>query len=334
MRVSLLVSLTLGFVTTAVAHVASAAPCSVSGQTASIANVSIQPASEDAFSLALEHLPVEARLSGTNAAELHVKGPLRFTTEHPWNALGVNVRKRISLLDGRLVLSRALRVSLVANKHDKERSDIPVALPLSELQPSATLLIPCQALTLPRNVPLSSSEPPEHLLSTTKIAYATTSNEFALYARPKAVAPWRIKFRGALKIVKRSGGWVKVQAKWTDGSMLQGWASSEHFSIERSIAPSIGHQYGIRGIGTCGSTHRREPVPFLLKANAPIHSGPQGAIWAHTSGVIKVHTFSAFRSDGWLQIARIDGFPKPGCGEHSKIWVHADFVKWTDTPME
>ncbi len=333
MKSSLLVSLTLALATTSITQPVNAAPCSIEAQAASVNNVFVHPAGEEAFSFNLAHLPMEARLSGTNYAELHVKRPLRFTTQHSWNKLGVKVLARTSLLDGRLVLPKDMLIGVAANNHETTRSDIPVTLLLHELRPHEPVLVPCEALKLPRDTPHSREES-EQLLPETEIVFAVASKEFSLYAKRKEVAPWRIKFRGALKVVKRSGNWVNVQANWAGGARLQGWAKSDNFSIQRGKAPSNGGTPGSIGMGICGSSHRLAPVSFVLKANAPVHSGPKGAIWAHTAGVIKVKAFSLSRSDGWMQVVRVDGFPKPGCLEHNKIWVHADSVKWTDRPID
>jgi hypothetical protein len=220
-RTVLLVSFALGLVTAVLARVASAAPCAVSAQAASVQHVSIHPAGEEAFAFSLAQLPMEARLSGTNAAQLEVKSPLRFTTLHPWNNLGVNARTRTSLLGGRLVVPKGALVNIAANKHNAESSELPVTLPLHELRTRTPLLVPCAKLTLPRNVS-ENRESPQHLLPETEIVFAITSKEFALYAKPKAVAPWHITFSGALRVLKRSGSWIHVEAKWSDGSILRG----------------------------------------------------------------------------------------------------------------
>lgn len=332
MRTPLLVSFALGLVTTALGHVASANPCAVRAQSASVEHVSIQPAGEAAFGFTLEHLRMEARLSGTNAAELEVMAPLRFTTSHAWNNLGVMTSKRVSLMDGRLIVPAGAYVYVAANKHDTASGDLPITLPLAELHTGSPMPIPCSKLTLPRKTPLSRTRP-GHVLPKAKIVFARTDDEFALYATAKEVAPWHIKFDGPLKVVKRSGSWLRVEAKWNDGTRLRGWAKSELFSVTRAVPVGVGGEMGAIGMGLCGSSHRRAPLPFILKPNAPIHSGPKGAIWAHTAGSIKVQAFSLSRSDGWMQIVGVDGFPKRGCSDHNKIWVHASSVQWTDTPL-
>lgn len=333
MRISLGVSLAFGLATTFLAHIANGAPCVVDAETASVEHVAIHPAGEEAFSFSLEHLPMEARLTGSNDASLHVKSPLRFTTKHTWNKLGVVTRKRTVLFGGRLVIPLGLRISFAGGEHDVDADVLPTALPLHELVPTAPIAIPCDALTLPRDV-ARLYETPEFLRSETKITFATTSKEFPLYSRPKARAPWLIKFNGPLLVLRTSGEWIKVQAKWAGGSVLQGWARSEYFSIQNAVPTTGGIGLGSIGLGHCGTSHRRAPSPFVLRANAPIHSGPKGAIWAHTASKLKVHAFALARSDGWLQVVRVPGFPKQGCREHNKIWVHADSVQWTDTPID
>lgn len=332
-RTALFVAFVHGLVTAALGQVASANPCAVRAQSASVDNVSIQPAGEAAFGFSLEHLPMEARLSGTNAAELEVMAPLRFTTSHSWNNLGVMLSARVSLMDGRLIIPAGAYVNVAAQNHDTKNEDLPALLHLRELRTRAPVPIPCAKLTLPGNTPLSRTRP-AHVLPKTQIVFARTDNEFALYATTKEVAPWHIKFDGPLKVVKRSGSWLRVEAKWDDGTRLRGWAKSELFLVTRAVPVGVGGEMGAIGMGLCGSSHRRAPIPFILKANAPIHSGPKGAIWAHTAGSIKVEAFSLSRSDGWMQIVGVDGFPKRGCSDHNKIWVHASSVQWTDTPLE
>jgi hypothetical protein len=332
-RISLRVSLAFGLATTLFAHIANGAPCVVDAETASVAHVAIQPAGEEAFSFSLEHLPMEARLTGSNDATLHVTSPLRFTTTHAWNRLGVVTRKRTVLFGGRLVIPQDLGIRFAGGEHDVDGDVLPAALPLQELVPTKPIAIPCDALTLPRDV-VRLYETPELLRSETKILFATTSKEFPLYSSPKARAPWLIKFHGPLRVLRTSGDWIKVQAKWAGGSVLQGWALSEHFSIQDAVPTAGGSGLGSIGMGHCGSSHRRAPAPFVLRANAPIHSGPKGAIWAHTAGKLRVHAFALARSDGWMQVVRVPGFPKQGCREHNKIWVHADSVQWTDAPID
>ncbi len=90
----------------AVSASAEAAPCTVVAQNGSIANVIIRPVGEATFALNLEHVPMEARLSGTKFATLHVDGPLRFTTKHPWTKLGLVRRTKLSIRDGMLTVPR------------------------------------------------------------------------------------------------------------------------------------------------------------------------------------------------------------------------------------
>ena len=260
--------------------------------------------------------------------------PLRFTTEHPANQFGVTVGKRVSLLDGRLRLAAGMTATFALDgQRDSKRSDALVTLPLSDLQPAQPVSIPCDALNIPGELAYGATTP--ELKSTTKvIEHATASAPFALYARRQVRDPWMIAFRGPLKVLAHSGAWVKLQARWSDGSILQGWSNSEDLVLHTSVPVGGLGGLGSIGFGHCGgSTHRMRPIPDVLKPNAPIHNRAGGAIWAHTTGTIKVEGFALARSDGWLQITSMEGLPPRACSNHDKFWVHADHIQWTKTPI-
>lgn len=276
---------------------------------------------------------MKARPSGTKSATLLVEGPLRFATEHPWSELDVAVGKRVSIQFGMLTLPRGLRPSLTTVEDQPETRDaIEVRLPLWGLAPSVPLLMPCTMLTIAKERSWSTEDTLQHIPEGAYL-HAKTSEAFTLFPYPGSTNGWSLRFRGPLEVVTRKGSWVKLRAKWEGGARLQGWARAASFDIQKDDGGPGGTAGGTLGFGTCGRSHRRMPTPYVLKANAPIHTGPKGAIWAHTAGVIQVKAFALSRSDGWLQIAEVDGLPPKACSDHDKIWVHASSVQWTDTPI-
>lgn len=316
------------------AETSHAAPCTVAAQQASLENVVIQPGNETPFKLHLEHLPIEATLSGKSEAELHVNGPLRFSTRHKWTKLDVRTGRRTVLLGGRLVLPEGISGDvLLADRHDAQSSTIPLLPPLSGLIPTTPLLVPCAKLTLGSETPIGRVLPSRTSAKTTAL-WATRATDFALYRGPKVAMPWSITFEGPLEVLARRGEWVKLRATWSNGARLQGWARSELFSF--TATPRLeGHMSGnLIGHGACGRSHQRVPNRFLLKPNAPIHASANGAIWAHATATTEVKAFSLSRSDGWLQIAEVRGFPKGHCADHERFWVHASQIQWTDRPLE
>lgn len=297
-------------------------------------NVVIQPGHETPFRLKLEHLPIEATLTGESDAVLHVNGSLRFSTRHKWAKLDVMTRKRTVLLGGRLVLPAAMSADVVlADGHDAKNSGIPLVAPLMGLTPTTPIIVPCAKLTLGSDIQVVRA--PAFLTARkAKPLWASRTTDFALYRRPKTVAPWRITFAGPLEVLERRGLWVKLRATWSNGARLQGWALSELFSFTK--LPGLEHHTSRDGsaFGACGRMHQRMPNSFRLKPNAPIHASANGEIWAHTAAAIEIRAFALSRSDGWLQIAEVQGFPTESCRDHDRFWVHASHVQWTDRLIE
>lgn len=334
MRGSHCIATSLALAILGLAAVASAAPCAIKSRAAHVRKVKIEPGGGSPFFITLERLPIEARPLDNKVASLEVERPLRFTTEHPLNSLGVKLKKRTSIKEGRLVLAKGLTATFLdSEKFDPKRSDAVMRVPLFEMQPVAPLAIPCDALTVPGTDSWESSSTPAIASAEKEILHATASSAFPLFTKRKAVDPWMIKFTGPLTVVKRSGPWVKLRAKWSDGSILQGWSNSEELEIRDAVPLGGMGSLGSIGMGHCGRSHHRSPIPYVLKANAPIQTRAQGAIWAHTAGVIKVMAFPLSRSDGWLQIASIEGLPPESCSDHNKFWVHADHIQWTNKPL-
>ncbi|MCP4448775.1 MAG: hypothetical protein GY811_26095 [Myxococcales bacterium] len=312
---------------------ANAEPCAIKSRAANVRSVKIQPDGESPFLITLAGVPIVATPKTEQVASLDVQSPLRFTADHPLNKLDVIVGKRLSLYDGRLVLATGLPASFATKeKLDPESEEATMTLPLLEFQPESPLHVPCSGLTV-SNRGDRHRQTPELSIANKPVLHATASEAFPLYARRKAEKPWLIKFAGPMTVTRRSGSWVKLRARWSDGSTLQGWTNSEKLSVQNSVPPHGLGALGTIGMGHCGRGHHLRPIPYVLKANAPIHTRAKGAIWAHTAKVLRVEAFALSRSDGWLQIASIDGLPPAACSDHNKFWVHADHIQWTSDPI-
>lgn len=318
---------------------AHAAPCVIKAPRATIASVAIHPKGEEPFHISLAKVPVEVTPSAEGPAELLAKAPLRFTARHPMNKLGVQVARRTSLLDGRLILEKGLTPGFVnietaaGTGQALEAGRIPVGLPLAELRPLQSPTLPCSALTVSGDG--EQRQPPSLVLPEGPVAHVSTSEPISLYSERKRVAPWRIRLSQPLLVIARKGTWVKLQAKWSDGSSLQGWVPSELVTIRRGPLGAGRFGQGMIGLGhLCSRSHGPAVATFQIHAHAPIHSKARGAVWAHTADTLEIRAFPLARSDGWIQIASLDGLPTQPCSEHSKLWVHARHVLWTGKPLE
>jgi hypothetical protein len=310
---------------------AEAKPCAINTESASVNQVRIRAGKTEPFTVQVRKLPAQVTPGAKGAATLLVESPLRFSTEHPMNKLGLELSKRTPLADGRIVLARGLTPRFIDRSEVEESGPLPVKLPLSELTVVTPLALPCSALRLPKDAD-SSWSPGLDIPEKRVIDHVVTSEEISLYARPEKVDPLRIKFGGPLTVVATRGAWVRLRAKWSDGSVLKGWVPKSEVSVLRKDPEYEGHGYGgMRGI--CGGGHRPTPVPFKLRSHAPIHEAAGGEIWAHTAGIITVKALSLSRSDGWMQIIEVEGFPAEGCSRHDRFWVHADNVLWTGKPL-
>jgi hypothetical protein len=330
---ALLASLLAGFAGLLV-HQSRAEACVIEAAEASVDQVSIAPPGESAFTITLHKLPMDVKPGAKGNAELSVKAPLLFTTQHSMHQLPVRFARRTSLLGGRLVVGKGHAPGFTDRREAPTQKRIGARLGLQELKVDVPVEVPCSALTLSADTSLPST-PPVFAHPTASISYVQTKSRLPLYAARKERAPFWIRFHGPLQVIEQNADWVHVQAKWQDGSSLQGWVPRRLAKIRHGVVPQgEGAIGGVVGHGTCGRSHPPRLISFKLHAGAPIHTAAKGAIWAHTAASIKVRAFVLARSDGWIQIASIDGLPPGPCGEHEKFWVHAQHVLWTDTPLD
>jgi hypothetical protein len=313
---------------------AQAEPCVITAEQATISGLRVQPAGEDGFGIDTLRVPVEVRPGEKGQGEILVRAPLRFTVEHALARLQGRLAKRVVLLDGRVVLARGLPLSFPGTSlgaRDREDS-IASTIPLQELRPKNKIAIPCEDLDL-TGEPAENREweQPQLELSGKAMTYVQSANkELPLYAEREAVDPFWFKFAGPLAVIREKDSWLRVRARWSDGSMLRGWIPKDRVTLLRNVPVHGSGGIGSLGFGHCGRSHRPALVKFRVHAHAPIHSGPRGAIWAHTAAAIQVEAFALRRSDGWVQIGKLEGLPSPPCGEHGKIWVHASHLLWSE----
>lgn len=295
--------------------------------------VDVSPTGSTPFRLHLDKRPLTATPSASGTSTIEVESPLRFTATQKTSRLGARLLKRTSIAGGRIILARGL----TPNFPKMERSDfqsvveageIPVSLPLIGLSTKVPLKLPCSAIDISWDA--EGYEEPQFDLPEGAIRFVDTREAILLYEKRELVNPLEIRFGSALTVVALRGSWARLRARWSDGTIVQGWVPAEEVRIEVGMPKNnlvMGGGFGAGGI--CGGGHRPRLIPFKLHAHAPIHDAAGGAIWAHTAGTISVLALPLTRSDGWIQISKVDGLPTGSCTQHTKIWVHADHVLWS-----
>ncbi len=305
--------------------------CVIAAPSASIDELQVSPGSEAAFPLRVRNLPLEVRPLGKGRAKVSLLSPLAFTTTHELAKLDIRLAKRTSLYDGRITLASGLAPSLVQDGSAQEGEVLAASLPLAEFRPEESLAIPCAQLTVAGE--LESAETPALVYPTHSIRYVLDPEHLPLYADRHERAPIWMSFRGGLQVLSADGSWMRVQARWSDGSSVQGWIPRRLATIHKGVLLQGVTGSGIGSLSACGRSHMPSLTPFLVRAGAPIHSRDGGPIWAQAATTIKVMAFSLSRSDGWIQIASIEGLPPEPCSEHDRFWVHASDIVWTDAPL-
>jgi hypothetical protein len=213
-----------------------------------------------------------------------------------------------------------------------EADTIAVQLPLLGFSATKTLALPCAALTIAHTEDEYSE--PSFSQTTQVVRYVDTREPLSLYAKRELVDPLEVHLGAAFTVVAERDHWVRLRATWSDGSLVQGWVPMDAVTIVQGVPPEGVGGFGMGGMqGLCGSGGGRAVSEVQLHSHAPIHDGPGGAIWAHTAANIKVQVFAVFRPDGWIQISKVEGFPKAACSEHTRIWVHANHVLWSPVAM-
>lgn len=307
----------------ATSRVAVAGPCVITAKHASLTDVRVH-AGGKTLTLALSKVPLALDLQSESVATLRVRGPLRFVAVgHTMSRVPLRLARRQRLFGGRVVLAPKLKTKLLA----LHGSRVGVEVALDGLHFRQPLVVPCRALTVPAKSPGGS---PFLKIYPGKRDLAFTTGFVPLYRRPGVGAPLQIKLSYAPRVTAQQPGWVHIEAHWGDGSSVQGWVPSKHVEVRTAemLAPG-GLGYGTIG-GLCGSSHRPRLVPLTLRRNARIAVSPGGAVWARAAARVPVKTFVMSRSDGWLQIARIEHLPtKSSCSYHDKMWVHVKDIVWT-----
>lgn len=317
--------------------VSEAAPCEFATQSADVTWVNVQPTGGTPFRLLLDKRPLTATPMASGSSTIEVDAPLRFTATQRTSQLGARLAKRTSIAGGRIVLARGLAPNFSAVESAEfesatEAGSIPVALPLLGFSTKDRLDLPCSAVDISWTA--SAYDAPLYRLPKGPLSFVDTREPILLYKDRELVDPLEIRFGSALVVVARRGKWVRLRARWSDGSVLQGWAEAAAVTVQRGSPKSDLVQGGMVGFGGgCGGGHRRQEIPLKLHSHAPIHDSAGGEIWAQTAGTITVHAFPLTRSDGWIQISKVDGLPTGECAVHNRIWVHAEHVLWSKTSV-
>lgn len=323
--------LLLGFPLLLSLYAADAGACLISAQAASVDSLVVAPPGEESFELRVLGLPIEVTPGEKGLATVTVLGPLVFSSEHSLAALDLRTSKRSAVMDDRVWISKDQHLSLAANAEARTGDSLPMTLPLLEFLPETSVDVPCSDLTVGDNN--AATEIPSLLLSESNSSYIETDARLPLYAKPGQDNPLWMQFKAPLQVIEQKKDWLRVRARWSDGSKLRGWLPANAAVVKRGRLPlPAGHLLGRIGIGHCGRSHAPQRIVFQLRPGTPIHNRAKGAIWAHSASRMEVEAFALDRSDGWLQIAEIDGFPAPPCSAHRNIWVHASDLVWTERP--
>ena len=309
---------------------AASAPCRISAAKASIPSVEVSPVGVKPFSLRIEKLPLVAIPSSDGHTVLRVSEPLRFTVKsYPTKKLAVRVAKGTSVLGGRLTLAKGLATRYLGVKG----RSLQVSPPMHGFSlRHKTVDIPCKVLTLASNSSAYRirSSGPSLVVSKGRTEHAVPTTYIPLYRTPKKVSPLWVQFSIPLNVIARKPGWIRLQAKWDDGSSVQGWVPNALVEV-RLDEPVYGGG-GIGGIGGrsgCGRSHPPQLVTFTLRKGSPVHATAGGTAWAHAAKTMKVTAFTISRSDGWVRIAKVDGLPPKQCSEHANMWVHVRDLVWS-----
>lgn len=109
-------------------------------------------------------------------------------------------------------------------------------------------------------------------------------------------------------------GWVRVEARWTDGTKVRGWTPSEWLERDHN---RIGLLRGLRGQGACGIGRVR-----ILPPGTAVHAGPDGARWATITS--PTHVTIDTSVPGWWRVLRLPGLAADTvCGAIEHVWVEA-----------
>ena len=233
---------------------------------------------------------------------------------------------------GRILLAKGLEPNFVALDEaefetTREADSIRVSLPLASLTVETPLVLPCASVTISHRD--EDFVRPTIERSRQPMRFVTTDEVIKLYQKTEAVDPLAIRLRSSWTVIGERKNWVRLQAKWSDGSLVRGWVESEGLAIQQGMPPAGFGTAGIGHGGMCGGGHRGIVTGVTVHSHAPVHDGPGGAIWAHAAGNIVVDVFATLRADGWIQVANIEGLPTERCSLHRKIWVHAKHILWT-----
>lgn len=322
---------TCGLVIVALVPAVNASPCSLETEAADLAWVNVSPTGSQPFRINLDKRPLTATPGENGISTIQVASPLRFTATQATNGLGARLKRRTAMAGGRIVLAKGHEPTFVpltgtAFETASEADSLRVSLPLSSLTVETPLALPCASLSISHSA--KDFLRPEIKRPSHAVRFVKTDEVIELYEKTKAVDPLAIRLASSWTVVAERQHWVRLQAKWSDGSLVRGWVKSEALTIQEGLPPDDGELSGSGGMGMCGGGHRGVVTGVTVHSHAPVHDGPGGAIWAHAAGNIVVDVVATFRADGWIQVATIEGIPKQNCGEHRRIWVHAKHILW------
>ncbi len=265
---------------------------------------------------------------------VEVESPLRFVGTQRSSNLGAYFKKRTSLADGRILVAQGLAptfAELGAEEFDSvsKQGKTLVRLRLPGLTLESDLTAPCGAFSVPNEVDTYARPTFKRLHG--PVRHVEVRGALSIYAKPILENPLVLRFEFAWEVVALRGKWIKLRARWSDGSKVRGWVPRDKVKISQG-RPLVGG-FGMIGWGSsfgCSHLHRTVPARFRIHAHAPIHDGAAGEIWAHTAGTLEVRAMPLVRPDGWVQIVEIRGLPTAPCGRHDRIWVHAKHLIWED----
>ncbi len=318
----LLVFLTIGLLS----HAAQATtPCIIEAKEASIEDLVIRLPGEKAFSITIDKSLVELTPTRRGRGKLHVLEPLIFSTSHKLNDAGIQLKEKMTLLGGRLTLARGLVPRSFANKVDSsDESRIGIQVSLKQFKPISTISVPCSGLTIKNNTDT-------HVNLNNRVYRVQTERhlsirtKFRLYAQPQKSSPFWIRFHGPLYVTKTQGKWIQLQAKWNDGSSLQGWIP-RYLARFKYSNPITYSGYSYRRYLKCGENDLPALKTVTLEAGAPIHSKPDGATWAKVANTVKASVSVETSADEWVRIVSLPSLLATRCQGHDHIWIRSKYV--------
>ena len=299
------------------------AACVVSGARLSQSFVDVPLGSGGSLTLHLTNVPAEIvpPVAGQRRAAVRVHGPLEFTGSTVLSGL---VPSRVIELIPSIV--RGGPGCWLSDVHS-DGSSVTASAQIGFLD-VGEVRAPCNALSTDDSAHARQVPPPKGNRWTARVwsddpdDHDESDQEFSLRARPDA-APVTLSGVAEFERLAEQSSWVKLSARYSDGSSVTGWA--ERSKVRPMRPDEDSGEMGSGGLGFLGTPDCADPqmpknsrrMKVRVPSGTAVSAAPGSTPWATTTRPLEVRALAA-DDFAWLQLLEIPGITE-GSGEPKEL---------------